>query len=96
MNKPLKRKTHEKIMCLECQSNISSLISSILFTGNKSIQEDQDQIAKFMSHYNKKFCECCLNRAFFVTRSWIFSDFSVGWRTDRCIEIYKKTYEGGY
>lgn len=98
MNNPIKRKTHEKIMCLECQSNITSLISSILFTGNKSIQEDQDQIAKFMSHYNKKFCEDCLNRAFFVTRTWILSDYSVGWRTDRCIEIYKRTYQdqGGY
>lgn len=95
MNNPIKRKTHEKIMCLECQSNITSLISSILYTGNKSIQEDQNDLAKFMSHYNKKFCECCLNRAFFVTRSWILSDFSVGWRTDRCIEIYKKTYQGG-
>jgi hypothetical protein len=94
MNNPIKRKSHEKIVCVECNSSITNLISSILYTGSKSIQEDQSDLAKFMSHYKKKFCDDCLNRAFFVTRTWILSDFSVGWRTDRCVEIYKKLYQG--
>lgn len=96
MNKPIlnKHKKHEKITCLECGANITSIISSILYNGAKDHQENIEKTSAFLNHFNKKHCDGCLSRAYFSTRKWILSDWGVGWRTDRCIEIYKSTYGG--